>query len=175
MTKQEAIEILEEVKELDDTMYAYNPVYMNALDIAISALKEIQQYREIGTVEECREAVERQKPKKIEVVNIENFVVNKLYVPYLAKILKNTEDFGNKITGKENILKYFEECDMVRKLQIDPNLIIQLFDDRPDIKEIAFNVLKESGGVKWYRYLDMNNPVIRWVNENLEGMEDENT
>ena len=107
----------------------------------------------------------------IEVVNIENFVVNKLYVPYLAKILKNTEDFGNKITGKENILKYFEECDMVRKLQIDPNLIIQLFDDRPDTKEIAFNALKESGGVKWYRYLDMNNPVIRWVNENLEGME----
>ena len=107
----------------------------------------------------------------IEVVNIENFVVNKLYVPYLAKILKNTEDFGNKITGKENILKYFEECDMVRELQIDPNLIIQLFDDRTDIKEIAFNALKESGGVKWYRYLDMNNPVIRWVNENLEGME----
>lgn len=32
--------------------------------IAISALKEIQQYREIGTVEECREAVEKQKPKK---------------------------------------------------------------------------------------------------------------
>lgn len=79
MTKQEAIEILEEVKELDDTMYAYNPVYMNALDIAISALKEVQlykdnklclipedvysrqcseldAYKEIGTVEECREA-----------------------------------------------------------------------------------------------------------------------
>ena len=33
-------------------------------DIAISALKEIQQYRAIGTVEECREAVEKQKPKK---------------------------------------------------------------------------------------------------------------
>lgn len=32
---------------------------------AISALKEMQQYREIGTVEECREAVEKQKPKKI--------------------------------------------------------------------------------------------------------------
>lgn len=34
------------------------------IDFAISALKEIQQYREIGTVEECREAVEKQKPKK---------------------------------------------------------------------------------------------------------------
>lgn len=30
---------------------------------AISALKEVQQYRAIGTVEECRKAVERQKPK----------------------------------------------------------------------------------------------------------------
>lgn len=28
---------------------------------AITALKEIQRYREIGTVEECREAVEKQK------------------------------------------------------------------------------------------------------------------
>lgn len=34
------------------------------IDFAISALKEIQQYREIGTVEECRKAVEKQKAKK---------------------------------------------------------------------------------------------------------------
>ena len=86
MTKQEAIEILEEVKELDDTMYAYNPAYMNALDMAIEALEEIQLYKDnklclvpedvysrqcseldaykgIGTVEECREVVEKQKAK----------------------------------------------------------------------------------------------------------------
>lgn len=31
--------------------------------LAIKALEEIQQYRAIGTVEECREARERQKPK----------------------------------------------------------------------------------------------------------------
>lgn len=35
-----------------------------SLDMAIIALKEIQRYRAIGTVEECREAVESQKPKK---------------------------------------------------------------------------------------------------------------
>ena len=34
-----------------------------SLDMAIIALKEIQQYREIGTVEECREAVKKQKLK----------------------------------------------------------------------------------------------------------------
>ena len=38
-----------------------------ALEIAKQALKEIQQYREIGTVEECREAVEKQKPMKPEI------------------------------------------------------------------------------------------------------------
>lgn len=34
--------------------------------IAITALKEIQQYREIGTVEECREAVEKQNQKPLD-------------------------------------------------------------------------------------------------------------
>lgn len=33
-------------------------------DAAISALKEVQRYREIGTVEEFREAVEKRKSKK---------------------------------------------------------------------------------------------------------------
>ena len=45
----------------------YNGIYadrLDCIDYAISALEEIQQYREIGTVEECREAVEKQKPKK---------------------------------------------------------------------------------------------------------------
>lgn len=32
--------------------------------VAIKALEEIQQYRKIGTVEECREAVKKQKAKK---------------------------------------------------------------------------------------------------------------
>ena len=45
----------------------YNGIYadrLDCIDYAISAFKEIQQYREIGTVEECRKAMEKQKPKK---------------------------------------------------------------------------------------------------------------
>lgn len=34
----------------------------NAVEFAISSLEEIQQYRAIGTVDECREARERQEP-----------------------------------------------------------------------------------------------------------------
>ena len=38
--------------------------FLDAFETAILSLKEIQQYRKIGTVEECRGAVEKQKPKK---------------------------------------------------------------------------------------------------------------
>lgn len=58
MTEQEAIE---KIKDLSDRGY---PTLRTAKEIAIKALEEVQQYREIGTVEECRKAVEKQKPKK---------------------------------------------------------------------------------------------------------------
>lgn len=58
MKPEEAIEIIESAKQF------YKPkIVSEAFETAISALKEVQQYREIGTVEECREAVEKQKPK----------------------------------------------------------------------------------------------------------------
>ena len=139
MTPEEAIEILEEVKELDDTMYAYNPAYMNALDMAIEAFKEIQlykdnklclvpedvysrqcseldAYKEIGTVEECREAAEKQKAK--------NPVKDKYHhncCPNCGWIVSGEGGYG------EEFCPHCENCGQA----------------------------------------------IRWVNENLEGMEDE--
>ena len=48
--------------------YGYEYVYPEpedyAIEEAVKALKEVQQYREIGTVEECRKAVEKQKNRK---------------------------------------------------------------------------------------------------------------
>ena len=40
ISDEEAIDILEEVKELDDSMYALNPKYKKALDMVIKSLKE---------------------------------------------------------------------------------------------------------------------------------------
>lgn len=62
MTENEAIRGLMFLKEK-----LYNGIYadrLDCIDYAISALEEIQQYREIGTVKEFREAVEKQKAKK---------------------------------------------------------------------------------------------------------------
>ena len=39
MTKHEAIEVLEEVKTLDDSMFAYSQAYNDALNMAIEALE----------------------------------------------------------------------------------------------------------------------------------------
>lgn len=78
MTPEKAIELLigMQNKKVDYAemvcapafAYGYEYVYPEpedyAIEEAVKALKEIQQYREIGTVEECREAVEKQKAKK---------------------------------------------------------------------------------------------------------------
>ena len=39
MTRHEAVEILEEVKMIDDSMFAYSQAYNDALDMAIETLK----------------------------------------------------------------------------------------------------------------------------------------
>ena len=40
MTSNEAINLLDEVKTIDDSMFQYSTAYMKALDVAIDALKK---------------------------------------------------------------------------------------------------------------------------------------
>lgn len=53
--------------------YGYEYVYPEpedyAIEEAIEALKDVQQYQEIGTVEECREAMEKQIPKNSKIIH----------------------------------------------------------------------------------------------------------
>lgn len=74
MTEQETIEFLQNlnVKLTDmsghktngiEQIFGWNEI--SAICEAIKVLEEIQQYRAIGTPEECREAVEKHIPKKI--------------------------------------------------------------------------------------------------------------
>ena len=60
-TPEEAIETIK--KNMPTSGYQ---MLRESLNIAIAALKEVQQYRKIGTVKEFREAVEKQKPKPCE-------------------------------------------------------------------------------------------------------------
>lgn len=56
-------EAIKELKENIEMPFG-SDVSHEASKLAIKALEEIQQYREIGTVDECREARERQERKK---------------------------------------------------------------------------------------------------------------
>ena len=55
-------------KDCDNCDYCYSQgnfgEQKNAFEMAIKVLEDVQQYRAIGTLEECREAVEKQIPKK---------------------------------------------------------------------------------------------------------------
>ena len=75
MTENDAIKIMEMQKQCIEKMLSGNckincveckywdlPSYRaKACEIAIYALQEVQWYREIGTVEECREAVKKKR------------------------------------------------------------------------------------------------------------------
>ena len=77
-----------------------------ACRMAISALKEIQQYREIGTVEECREAVEKQVQKKCAIESCPNHTHYKC--PSCGQIELSIYKHGFPRLGR--ITKYCENC-----------------------------------------------------------------
>lgn len=61
MTPEEAISKIKAHMEIHKLREAQAVHITEALNMAIAALKEVQQYREIGTVEECRDAIEQRK------------------------------------------------------------------------------------------------------------------
>ncbi len=65
----------EAIQELESRISPYDTCKADfdaneAIKTAIKALEEVQQYRAIGTPEECRAAVEKQKPFKPETVGL---------------------------------------------------------------------------------------------------------
>lgn len=118
MTASESMEIINDKIETCEFYFAEHDHYpewceyefLEALGIAISALKEVQQYKdqklclvsedvysrqcseldsykEIGTVEECREAVEKQKPIIVNEVHVDEY-----FCP--ACLSENNCDYG---------------------------------------------------------------------------------
>lgn len=73
MTENEAVNRLN-----NHTQYYVPTEDLEALDMVIEALEEVQEYRKIGTVEECREAVNKAEKKKPKL-NYKSFFGKKVY------------------------------------------------------------------------------------------------
>ena len=123
MTENEAIEALRLINTSRvHPFYSWEEM-AEVRDIAISALKEIQQYREIGTVEECREAVEKQKAKGCNIVKDyfrtyyncpkcnHNLRVEYNRGSWMGKKSKNCDKCGQAIRWDENLEEMEDERD----------------------------------------------------------------
>lgn len=77
--------------------------HITSVKTAIKALEEVQQYRQIGTVEECREAVEKQTAIEPEKVNIPCTSWTKAHMRYrcsCGSFLTSYDDYCNKCGQK---------------------------------------------------------------------------
>lgn len=75
MTEEQAIKCLKFMEGCAESVKKEGEAARQICSMAIGAIKEVQQYRAIGTVEECRKAVGEQKPKKPKEVGHENSYV----------------------------------------------------------------------------------------------------
>lgn len=95
----------------------------------------------------------------IECLKIEDFVICQMFGPYMPSILP----------GKFQGLEYCQEQEKIEhKLRSHPKYIIDILEKDRETKQRVFDRLRKCGGVKFYRYLDMSNPVIQYVKKGLE-------
>lgn len=99
MTENEAIKTLTFSRAEKKRFPMLVPVY----EMAIQALEEVQQYRQIGTVDECREAVEKQTAIEPKKVNIPCTSWTKAHMRYrcsCGSFLTSYDDYCNKCGQK---------------------------------------------------------------------------
>ena len=115
----EALEIAKQaLKEIQ--LYKDNKLCLIPKDVYSRQCSELDTYKEIGTVEECREAVEKQKSKKPKDSLKINPVIdgNGAYVDADVTVYLLCPNCGEMVGIDENVDKFCHECGQA----IDENL-----------------------------------------------------
>lgn len=96
------------------------------------------------------------------VYRIEDFVVKQMFLPYSPDFIEAEYD--------SYLFKTLHKT-IESKLRKRPELIIELLEEMPETKKSVFDRIRKFGGIKFYKYLDMDNEIIKYVNNNLAEME----
>ena len=97
----------------------------------------------------------------MEVFKLEEFVVNQMFRPYQPDFIEaEYESYMYKTLAKT----------IESKLKKKPELIIELLESMPETKKRVFDRIRKFGGVKFYKYLNMENEVVKYVKSNLAEM-----
>ena len=96
-TFEETVKTAENLMEVEKNMFKWD-VLRHLRDFAENFKEELKQYRAIGTQEECREAVEKMKPKRPDECEdryyacpvCDNILLHK-WIKYPTKLMSKTE------------------------------------------------------------------------------------
>lgn len=112
MTENEAIEELKyDCNELGKAIpcdTSWGKLFENAYAMAIKALEEVQQYRAIGTLEECRVAVEKQKCNNDLESHDEKHIL-KYCISLMWKLVGKFEEWYEYVHGEDAIKELCED------------------------------------------------------------------
>jgi hypothetical protein len=97
------------------------------------------------------------------VYRIEDFVISHLFRPYAQDFIY--ADFNYERAVFEAMQRTIEG-----RLRKRPEYIIELLENMPETKKRAFNRIAKFGGVKFYKYLDMETELIKYIKKNLAEM-----
>lgn len=140
----------------------------DACKLAIKALGEVQQYREIGTVEECRAAVEKQKVNKklgrlIDADSVKDFffsetsgteetirdLAEKHNLTYLNDV--NEDDV---MSFAKDILKTVQNVIETEPTAYDPDKVEDQLNDK-------FRVVRTDEDLEWNRAMDETITIVK--------------
>lgn len=95
----------------------------------------------------------------IEVLKIEDFAISNMFRPYQPGFI----DFPYESVEYKSMAESIEQ-----KLRRRPEYIIPMLENNPETKERIFQRIRKCGGVKFYRYLDMDTRIIQYIRKETE-------
>lgn len=135
MPKEDALCILEEVREFDDSIFAYDAGYRNAMDVAIEALKELIAQKRGRKVKENMELKDT-----VELMNSEDYRERFKAEYYQAKIRYDKLD-AITVKYEAGTLNFEPKCslELLKEQKMHLGNYIRTLKIRAEIEGIDLN------------------------------------